>query len=213
MKYVVAIVGLFAILAVFYIWWTHTPVPREVAVCQSLIPNLQTVGLGFKSTAENSIQVDFGGVSKTENPSTPEAYDAFIKCLEKTLRVEIVNGINIPGIQPLGAIANNWKDDQDIKLTLITNAGESSILNNLRFGPAVGKKSDILAEWCNAKRAGLCAKCNPAVPNESTSFVEISLLPAAPVKKITMPGEWNVPPKEPWELIEGGTRYLYECAP
>jgi hypothetical protein len=201
------------LLAGFYIWWVHTPVPAEVAICQTAMPNLQTVGLGFKSTADGSIQIDFGGVKKTENPSTPEAYDAFIRCIEKTLKVEIVNGINVPDLQPIGAVANNWKGDNDLKLTLIAGASDSTILNNLRFGPTVGKKPDIMADWCSEKKAGKCIRCNPAVPSETTTFVEISLLPNPPVKKIMMPGEWNVPPKEAWELIEGGIRYIYECSP
>ena len=214
MKPVVYIVAILAVLAGFSVWWLNQRLPSEVAICARIVPGFSQVGLGLKSQADGALEIDFGTVQKTENATLPEAYAAFNECLKaKNIKIEVVNGIEIPDPQPLGAIASHWADDSDLKLTLITTGGEDEQkLNNMRIGPQTGRKSDVLANWCGTATAGKCVECKPANPDETARAVEISLRPNAALKKIVMAGDWPNPPKEPWELIEDGKRFLYDCA-
>jgi hypothetical protein len=89
----------------------------------------------------------------------------------------------------------------------------NEVLNNLRFGPASGDKSDIVAAWC--KGAAACVRCDPQEPTPQTLEVLVRLLPGSRTKKVQMPGSWEAPKQaKPWQLVDQkGRRFFYECEP
>jgi hypothetical protein len=188
------------------------PALPEVAICKSLLPGGNTVGLNIKATGKREVSVDVGGSNISYGANSVVQADAFIKCLEKTLKIKVVNGVSIPELQPIGAIAHNWSRDEDLKVKLLFSDAEKEILNNLYIGPAVGTKADILIDWCSTDKFGKCAKCDPMKIDLSTKLVNVTLIANAAVKKIVMSDGWKVPSENPWELIEGQTRYVYSCS-
>jgi len=124
------------------------------------------------------------------------------------------NSVNLP-IQPIGEVADHWKTDNDLRLTLMPS-GDQKLLNNLRIGPAVGTKQEIMRKWCGADETGACVKCTPENPTETTNYVEIQLRPNPKVEREQLPGVWPNPPAgrqpEPWQLVDpDGKRFVYVC--
>jgi hypothetical protein len=212
----VLIALIFAGLAGFAIWWViPRPLP-EVVVCERLIPGVSKVGLKFGRAKNGGIDVDFGG-SVTKETATADVLKAFIDCLHgqnAAKSVTVVHAVNFP-IEPIGQVADHWKADDDLRLTLMPG-GDEKILNNLRIGPAFGRKQDILRDWCSADKVGACVKCTPENPTETTNYVEIQLRPDPKVERQQLPGLWPLPPAgkqlEPWQLVEpDGKRFVYVC--
>jgi hypothetical protein len=66
-------------------------------------------------------------------------------------------------------------------------SGDQKLLNNLRIGPAVGRKQDIMRNWCAADETGACVKCTPENPNGTTNYVEIQLRRNPKVEREQLP--------------------------
>lgn len=215
MRATVAIALIFAVLAGFSVWWMMPRPLPEVVICQSVVPGAKQVGLKFSRAAGGGIDVDFGGTTTT-NAATAEALRAFLDCLEKqnnNKTINLVHGVRLD-LEPIGQVAEHWKSDIGLRLKLMPG-GEEKILNNLRIGPTVGSKQEVIRNWCSAEQAGNCVTCVPNEPTETTSAVEIQLRPNPPVEIIQMPGMWSGAAPggrlEPWQLVSDGKRSLYVC--
>jgi hypothetical protein len=211
---------IFAILAGFAIWWMMPRPLPEVVICERLVPGVKQVGLKFGRAEGGGVNVDFGG-SSTATTASPEALHAFLDCLREQngqRALILAQGIvDLPLAEPIGEVAEHWKGDADLRLTLIPG-GDDKVLNNLRVGPAAGSKRDVIRNWCSAEQAGPCAKCTPDSPDSSSKYVEIELRANPPVERQEMPGPWSGAalgkPLEPWQLVEpDGKRYVYKCSP
>jgi hypothetical protein len=203
---------IFMIVMIFYIY--ETSVPEAVRICQQAVPGSSQLGLGFSAGSDGAIKIDLG-TSQIKNPATSEALAALIECLkiEQKKTVEIVRGVNIPDVEPLGQVADHWKETDDMKLTLLLDAG-SNVLQNLRFGPAIGTKASVVGEWCSPRRAGNCVVCNPSWPTDDTKNVEITLRPNPPITLKQMQGRFQQPEAGSlWPLVDAnGVRTYYECS-
>jgi hypothetical protein len=218
MKAIIALAFIFAVLAGFAIWWLiPRPLP-EVVVCEKLIPGVKQVGLKFSRAREGGIDIDFGGTATT-NSATAETLKAFIDCLKEqnaSKAINVIRGVNLD-LEPIGQVADHWKTDPDLRIKLMPN-GEDKILNNMRIGPAAGRKQDIIRNWCSPDQAGRCVKCVPDNPTETTTYVEVQLRPTPPVERQQMPGIWSGAPAgrplDPWQLVEpDGRRFVFVCKP
>lgn len=210
---ILGVVAIFAILAAFLIArFNPSPLPEEV-ICERLIPGVKEVGLKFSRAADGGVDVGLNGKVSTSQ-ATAELVDKILECVGSHNSMKIVHAVNLD-LEPIGQVADHWKGDRDLRLKLMPG-GDMSILNNLRIGPVVGKKQEVMREWCGPSQAGNCVKCSPSEPTEDTQYVEISLLPNPPVERQQMPGTWNGAGPggklEPWQLAEpDGRRYLYRC--
>jgi len=198
-------------VVLFAIWWIYTPVPKEVAICERLVPGSTELGFNFSSEGEKQLKLNFGTKKESQQGSS-ELYLAFIACINKEgASVRVVNGVNIVDVEPLGEVADHWKSSADMKLVLSIDA-DSKVLPNLKFGPAVGTKANVVGEWCAKTKA--CVTCNPELPKEDTAFVEITLKPTPPVTLKQVQGI-SAPPEAGslWPIEDAkGTRQYYECA-
>jgi hypothetical protein len=213
----VAVALIFAVVVVFAIWWL---VPRslpEVVICEKIVPGSTSVGLKLGRAKDGGLDVGFdGSVTKTEANS--EALHAFLECLSiqnPQKSVNLIGGVDLPKLEPIGEVADHWKSDTDMTLSLMPGL-DNAVLNNLRIGPAAGTKADVIGAWCSGTAA--CVKCSPSNPGAKTRNVEIELLPNAPVEKKLMPGKWPLPPPgsalKPWQIVDqNGDRFFYRCTP
>jgi|GEM_PF-5154379 len=206
---------IFAAVVGFAIWWINPRPLPEVVICQSVVPGIKQVGLKFNRSRDGGIAVDVGG-TVTGATATPEALQTFFKCLQqynKATSVTIVRGVNLD-LEPIGQVAEHWKSDDDLRLKLMPG-GNWSILNNLRIGPAIGRKQDVIRSWCSTAQAGRCVKCSPENPSDATQYVEIELRLNPPVEKQQLRGVWaGAAPGgklEAWQLVEAGKRFVYAC--
>src|ERR1700747_123138 len=187
MNRTVLVALIFAILAGFAVWWIWPRPLPEVVICERLIPGVSQVGLKFGRAENGGVSVDFG-TSGTTTTASPDALKAFMDCLREqnaAKSVTIVHGVNIP-IEPIGEVADHWKGDDDLRLTLMPG-GDDKILNNLRIGPAVGRKQDIIRNWCSPDQAGACVTCAPENPTDTTNYVEVHLRPEPKVDRQQLP--------------------------
>jgi hypothetical protein len=211
----VAIALIFGTVTVFAIWWL---VPRslpEVVICEKVVPGSTTVGLKLGRAKDGGVDVGFdSSITKTE--ANAEALHSFLECIKEQNAKKSVNlegGVDLPKLEPLGEVADHWKGDSDLTLSLMPGS-DDVVLNNIRIGPAAGKKADVVAAWCSGNAS--CAKCTPPVPVATTRNVEIELIPNPPVEKKVMPGQWPLPPPgvslKPWQLVDqNGNRSFYAC--
>jgi hypothetical protein len=211
----VIIAFIFAVVVVFSIWWlVPRPLP-EVVICEKIVPGSTSVGLKLGRAKDGGTDVGFdGSVTKTE--AKGETLHAFLECLGKQnpqKQVNLIGGVDLPKLEPIGEVADHWKEDADLTVSLMPGA-DNAVLNNLRIGPAAGTKADVVGAWCSG--ASACVKCTPSNPNGQTHNVEVELLPNAPVEKKLMPGKWPLPPAggmlKPWQLVDqNGDRSFYRC--
>ncbi|MQU91734.1 hypothetical protein [Sinorhizobium meliloti] len=205
----VQIILLLALLAGFAVWWV-LPRPAPPNPCDSLLPTEARVGVDFDITTEG-IKVKFDpGVKRS--PASQAALKAWLECQRRP--VTLVNGVDFSA-QPIGQLADSWKGDSDLRISLIPGA-DDRVLNNLKIGPAAGTKQEIIGEWCTSNSAA-CVKCTPDRLTEGTKYVEIELEPNPPAKPQKMAGTWAGSPAgvplKPWQLVGAtGERIFYVCA-
>jgi len=159
--------------------------------------------------------MDLGGQKGVPTGATPQQIEQFVKCLElsQNVKVTVENGVRL-SLEPVGQVANRWKRESGLRLTLMPGANED-VLNNLRIGPSVGRKEDIIRTWCSDREAGACVKCDPDQPSADAEVL-VHLRDSPPVEKQKLPGIWPVPQPgatlEPWQLVNNkGERFYYEC--
>jgi hypothetical protein len=183
-------------------------------VCLALLP--QQANAGF-SVDGKSIKVDIGAVQKSTG-ANPEQAASFIECLKRenpTAKLEATNGIIIPR-SPAGEVADVWRGEQGLQLTLEPEPGASDrnkVLQNLSIGPAAGTKTTVVGSWCKASQA--CITCDPKTITDSTNQVIVRLKTDAQYDKRQMEGTYPISPqnaRKPWEDVnEKGERFYYEC--
>jgi hypothetical protein len=117
------------------------------------------------------------------------AYDTFVDCLRRRgIKFLIAFGDDIAVPTTLGAVAQHWRFSPGLRLVLRSDNG-ADVLPNMKFGPAVGAKSAILADWCGRNQAGDCVTCEPSAPGVDAVSVEIGLKANAPVVRTPLVGD------------------------
>ena len=183
--------------------------------CVEVLPQDKRVGLKVQQKG-NDVTVDFSGQRGVQSGATPEQINAFVKCLEATMKkpVSVENGVRLP-LEPVGEVMSHWKRDGGLQLRLLPGTNTEA-LYNLRIGPAVGLKEHVIADWCGPAQAGDCVTCDPPQPTSQTNEVVVRLKEGAPVHKRQLDGLWPAGPPgvqpEPWQLVnDKGERFYYEC--
>lgn len=205
----VLIGGIFLFL--IYRVFPEAPVNDDrVAACYALIPADRRAGLHLDYTPDGNVKVDVGA-DEVSNVPTKDQLEVFIQCLHVFIKEVRIATASQPAA-PLGEVADHWSapGQLGLKLRLLPGTNDN-VLNNLRFGPASGNKSDIVAGWC--KETATCVKCDPQEPTSQTPEVLVQLLPGSRTKKVQMPGVWDVPQlAKPWQLVDRkGRRFFYKC--
>ncbi|CDX42917.1 conserved hypothetical protein [Mesorhizobium plurifarium] len=200
------------VVLVYRIFPAPPPSDDRVAACYALLPADRRAGVHFENGPNNTATVAVEAEEKSNSP-TKEQLESFIQCLRVFIKDVRIATASQPAA-PLGEVADHWSAPGQVGLQLVLLPGTNDeVLNNLRFGPASGNKSDIVAGWC--KETAACVKCDPPGPTAQTPEVLVRLLPGTRTKKIAMKGSWDVPKQaKPWQLVDKkGTRFLYECEP
>jgi hypothetical protein len=179
-----------------------------------VLPQDKRVGMKFESRSDGTT-VDLSGQRGVQTGATPEQIEAFVKCLEATMKtkVTIENGVRLP-LEPVGQVANRWSRESGLKLRLMPGRNDGA-LNNIRIGPATGLKEDVVRAWCS-QQAGASVSCEPSQPTTDTVEVLVRLRENPPLEKRQLDGVWPVPGpgvhSEPWQIGNAkGERFYYEC--
>lgn len=185
-------------------------------LCLEVLPQNKRVGIKMAFLSNGQVKIDLSGERGVQAGATPEQIEAFVKCIEATTKakVTIENGIRLP-LEPLGQVANRWRRESGLQLRLMPGSNNEA-LNNIRIGPATGRKEDVVRAWCSQVEAGACVSCEPDQPTGDTVEVLVRLRDNAPLEKRQLDGVWPVPQaggqSEPWQIVNArGERFYYEC--
>lgn len=229
----VLVLGAAAIGLFLLIFPPPPPIDPRIAHCYRLLPETRAGGVSVKFDKEGIAEIVLGGEWEGGKDPKSEQLKAFQVCVNEALNmpVRIRDGATID-LEPLGQVADRWKSESGLKLTLMPGPKEE-VLQNLRIGPLVGLKPDMISEWCGGAVAGTCVSCEPDTPTMDTPAVIIRLRSEAPAIRAQMPGNWPpvvidpetgklklkadgqpVTPFKPWQLVDAeGRRFFYECRP
>ncbi|MER9591950.1 hypothetical protein NKI94_24510 [Mesorhizobium australicum] len=210
---VVCIAAVVIITVVYRVVQPPVPIDDRVRACYAVIPADRQAGLHLDykpgtNTATLAVEAE-----EMHKSPTKEQLDTFIQCLHVFIKDVRLATASQP-VAPLGEVADHWSASGQVGLKLTLMPGSNNeVLNNLRFGPASGNKSDIVAAWCKGTTA--CVKCDPPEPTSQTLEVLVTLLPGGHTKKVQMAGSWEAPKQaKPWQLVDRkGRRFFYECEP
>jgi len=211
---VLVIVGV--VVVVLFLIWQVFREPSDLSnACLDVLPQDKRVGMKFERGKDGSTVLDFAGQKGVQTGATPQQAEAFIKCLEatKNIKVTVENAVRLP-LEPVGQVANRWSRESGLKLRLMPGSNNEA-LNNLRIGPATGRKEDVVRDWCS-QQAGACVSCEPSQPTADTVEVLVRLRDNPPLEKRQLDGTWAVPApgiqSEPWQIVNAkGERFYYEC--
>jgi hypothetical protein len=169
----------------------------------------------FERGKDGTTVLDLSGQKGVQTGATPEQTEAFVKCLEVTKNIKVIveNAVRLP-LEPVGQVANRWSRESGLKLRLMPGSNNEA-LNNIRIGPATGRKEDVVRDWCS-QQAGACVSCEPSQPTADTVEVLVRLRNNPPLEKRRLDGVWPVPgpgiQSEPWQIVNAkGERFYYEC--
>jgi hypothetical protein len=155
-------------------------VGAELAACERPLHGDAGISTFKNEYGAQEVSLDFDTPGNPLNMNRA-AYDAFVDCLGKSrIKFLIFFGEDVAVPTTLGEVAQHWQFSPGLKLVLRSDNG-ADILSNMKFRPAVGAKSAILADWCSRDQAGDCVTCEPSAPGVDAVSVEISLKPNARV--------------------------------
>lgn len=181
------------------------------------------LGVGVKQTGDG-FSSNLGIEEHIEGSQDAEIVEKIIDCLQTAYQgAEVTNDYHTTEPVQLGLVADQWSEGGTaLSLQPTSSKRAKDILNNLSFGPASGRRPDLIQAWCSRNLS--CVSCKPNVGADTlseASTVIISLQPDAHVEKL----HYGTAPlaghrKEPWQLVEKtsaigergiGARVIYKC--